>query len=80
MSRLDYIGRPWVAFDASNKQHRKWFAEFNRTRTWGTCPVRFIVPDDYGDVVTLIQQKLITYYVNREFGKKISCPVEDTVV
>jgi hypothetical protein len=80
MSRLDYIGRPWVAFDASNKQHRKWFAEFNRARTWGTCPVRFIVPDDYGDVVTLIQQKLITYYVDREFGKKTSCPVEASVV
>lgn len=28
MSKLDYIGRPWVAFDASDRQHRQWFAAF----------------------------------------------------
>jgi hypothetical protein len=69
MSRLDYIGRPWVSFDPSNRQHRKWFAEFQRKGTWGHCPVRFIVSDDHGDLITLIQRKLIGYYVDKEFGK-----------
>jgi hypothetical protein len=69
MSSLELIGRPYVAFDASNKQHRRWFAEFTRKRTWGTCPVRFIVSDDAGDLLTLIQQRLIAFYVSKEFGK-----------
>jgi hypothetical protein len=69
MSRLDYIGRPWVAFNPENKQHRKWFAEFQRSGTWGHCPVRFIVSDDHGDLISLIQRKLIGHYVDREFGK-----------
>ena len=69
MSRLDYIGRPWVAFEATNREHRKWFAEFQRSGTWGRCPVRFIVSDDHGDLVTMIQRRLINHYVNKEFGK-----------
>jgi hypothetical protein len=72
MSRLSYIGRPWVAFDPASKQHRKWFAEFQRTGAWGRCPVRFIVSDQHGDLITLIQRKLIGHYVDREFGKIIS--------
>lgn len=67
MSRLHYIGRPWVNFDAKNKQHRKWFAEFQRAGTWGRCPVRFIISDDHGDLLTLIRRRLIDHYVNREF-------------
>ena len=72
MSRLDYIGRPWTAFQASNKQHRQWFAEFQRSGTWGRCPVRFIVSDEHGDLVSLIQRKLIRHYVDREFGKIVA--------
>lgn len=67
MSRLQFIGRPWVDFDAANKQHRKWFAEFQRSGTWGRCPVRFFVSDDHGDLLTLIRRRLIDHYVNREF-------------
>jgi hypothetical protein len=69
MSRLAYIGRPWVAFDPTVKNHRQWFAEFQKFGTWGKCPVRFIVADDHGDLITMIQRRLIEYYVNKEFGK-----------
>jgi hypothetical protein len=69
MSRLEYFGRPLVAFDPKNRQHRKWFREFQTLRTWGRCPVRFINPDENGDLITLCQQKLIEYYVSKEFGK-----------
>lgn len=69
MSRLEFHGRPYVAFDAGNKDHRRYFAEFQRMRTWGRCPVRFIVADDHGDLVTMIQRRLIEHYVSKEFGK-----------
>jgi hypothetical protein len=67
MSRLAFIGRPWVAFEATDPQHRAWFAEFRKLGTWGKCPVRFIIADDHGDLVTMIQRRLIDYYVSKEF-------------
>jgi hypothetical protein len=68
MSKLAFIGRPWVAFEASDSQHRAWFAEFRRLGTWGRCPVRFIIADDHGDLITMIQRRLIDYYIAREFA------------
>jgi hypothetical protein len=67
MSRLEYYSRPLVAFDPHNKDHRRYFAEFQTNHTWGGCPVRFIVPEDNGDLVTLMQRSLIQYYIDREF-------------
>ena len=69
MSRLAFYGRPWVAFNPQNKEHRRHFAEFQKRGTWGACPVRFIVPDDGGDLLTLIQRRLIAYYVDKEFNR-----------
>ena len=68
MSRLAFVGRPWVAFDERNRQHRKWYAEFVKHGTWGRCPVRFIVSDDHGDLLTMIQRRLNKYYTEKEFG------------
>jgi len=68
MSRLEYYARPLVAFDAHNKQHRTYYAEFLRYGGWGSCPVRFIVPEETGqDLVRLIQGSLLRYYVEKEF-------------
>lgn len=69
MSKLQLHGRPWVVFDANNKDHRRWFAEFNENRTWKGCPVRFVIDNDHGDLITMIQRSLIQYYVNKEFNK-----------
>jgi len=69
MSRLELIGRPFTVFDPENKQHRRWYFEFVRSSTWGQCPVRFVVADDQGDLVTMIQRSLIKFYVEREFHK-----------
>jgi hypothetical protein len=69
MSKLQLFGRPYVIFEASNKNHRRYFAEFQRRYSWGNCPVRFVVDDDNGDLITMIQRRLIEYYTNREFGK-----------
>ena len=68
MSRLALYGRPWVVFDAKDREHRQWFAEFNKSGRWGRCPVRFVVNDDHGDLVTQIQRELIQFYVDKEFG------------
>lgn len=71
MSRLAYIGRPWVAFDPEDKQHRKYFAEFQENRTWGKCPIRFIISDDAGDLLSMMQRRLVEYYTATEFNVKI---------
>lgn len=67
MSRLQLHGRTYTVFDASDKEHRKWFAEFNATRRWGNCPVRFVLNDSHGDLITQIQRELIQFYVDKEF-------------
>lgn len=69
MSRLALYGRPYVIFDATNREHRQWFADFNKSYTWSKCPVRFVVDDDHGDLITMIQRQLIQYYVDKEFSK-----------
>jgi hypothetical protein len=72
MSKLQLFGRPYVVFDVNNKEHRRWFAIFNKEASWGQCPVRFVVDDDNGDLITMIQRRLIQFYVDKEFGKKRS--------
>lgn len=70
MSKLALYGRPFVVFDPKNKDHRRWFADFNKNRSWARCPVRFVVNEDAGDLITMIQRELIQYYVDKEFKKK----------
>lgn len=68
MSRLSYFGRPWVVFDPSNSEHRSWYNEFQRTGTWGHCPVRFILAEGSSNLVTQIQRELVQFYVEEEFA------------
>ena len=67
MSRLALYGRLYVIFDPKNREHRQWFDDFNKTGAWGRCPVRFVVHDDHGDLITMIQRELIQFYVDKEF-------------
>jgi hypothetical protein len=69
MSKLQLFGRPWTVFDPANKEHRNYYHKFVHTGTWGGCPVRFVVPDDHGDLITMIQRSLIAFYVDKEFGE-----------
>jgi hypothetical protein len=69
MSKLEFYSRPLVAFDPYDKDHRRYYAEFVERGSWGQCPVRFICPDEHGgDLVSLIKNNLIQYYIDREFG------------
>lgn len=69
MSRLQLLARPFVVFDPTNKEHRSYYYTFVQSGSWGFCPVRFLVPDDYGDLITMIQRSLLRYYVEKEFTK-----------
>ena len=69
MSRLEFLSRPLVAFDPSNRKHRRYYAEYLEYGGWGKCPVRFIVTEDVGmDLPTMIKNRLVEYYISREFG------------
>lgn len=68
MSILNCVSRPWVEFDPENSQHRQWFAEFQRHKSWAKCPVRFTVSGQAGVVHGIIQRKLIDYYTEKEFS------------
>jgi hypothetical protein len=67
MSRLELFGRPYVVFDPLNKDHRSYYHKFVQTSSWKSCPVRFIVTDDHGDLITMIQRSLVSFYVIKEF-------------
>lgn len=71
MSRLEFYSRPLVAFDPTNKNHRRWFNEFRAYGGWGTCPVRFLCPNETGsDLVKMITRELVDYYIDKEFVAK----------
>jgi hypothetical protein len=69
MSKLEYLVRPLIAFDPYNKDHRRYYADYLEYGGWGRCPVRFICPEDTGmDLPSMIKNRLIEYYIEREFG------------
>lgn len=68
MSVLDFVSRPTVIFDPTNKDHRQWLGEFTRTRSWGNCPVKFSTSGS-GNTLAQMQLKLLQYYTEREFIK-----------
>jgi hypothetical protein len=70
MSVLELNGRPFIVFDPADEQHREYYYEFVKEGTWGRCPYRFVVPEDHGNLVTMIQRSLVTFYVEQEFGRK----------
>ena len=67
MSLIYLRSRPIVAFDENNAEHRKWFAEFVKYRTWGKCPVRFMADSLETDLVSHIEHKMLHFYVTKEF-------------
>jgi hypothetical protein len=70
MSILDYCSRPYIAFDVENAEHRKYFYDFLVNGGWGTCPIRFILPDTPNlNLIATINQILLGYYMDAEFSK-----------
>ncbi len=71
--------RPVVAFDPTNKHHRKHYNDFINNASWSRCPVQFILEDNASDVVTMIQRALLVYYTEQEFSKNVSKMLDNTV-
>ena len=76
MSVLHIKSRPWTVFDPANKAHRRWYSEFVTHNGWGQCPYRFMVSEDHGNLITMIQRKLVEYYVQREFAPRVKIVVK----
>jgi hypothetical protein len=64
---LESHSRPVVRFDVYNQQHREIFDTFAHTGTWSTSPVRFALEGDYEDIVTMTRDRMLRFYLDREF-------------
>lgn len=67
MTILQVLNRPVVVFDVNNTEHRKWFAQFLKNRSWQGVPVRFIASEVTEVDVGTMTRQLIQYYANQEF-------------
>ena len=67
MSRLSLRLRPVVAFDVTNKEHRKHYGRFMCTGSWAGCPYIFEADEPSGELQAIIQRRLLQYYAQKEF-------------
>lgn len=67
MSILYLRARPMLAFDVENRLHRQYYFDFLEHGTWGKCPVKFMAESLNTDLVTHINEKILKYYVEKEF-------------
>jgi len=71
MSILSMAQRPWVEFDPSDPEHRQHYLTFLQHSSWRGCPVQFRLQKGYGDLSSMIENKLTAFYLGREFGYKV---------
>ena len=66
-SNTSFISRQYdyVDFDPSNKKHRNAFLEFKLTGKWPSN-LRFNLDPLYNNVPSMINQKLLDFYFNRD--------------
>lgn len=64
------LQKPETIFDPANREHRLAYLNFLKDKSWKTSKYRFILEDDHHDVPYSINNKLIEYYMGREFSKK----------
>lgn len=66
-SKTSFISKQYdyVDFDPFNKKHRAAFLEFKLTGKW-PCNLRFNLDPLYNNVPSMINQKLLDFYFNRD--------------
>lgn len=69
MSILTPLKRPVVQFEVGNKEHREIFVSFLNDRSWAKSPILFQLEDTYYDVVTMITEKMLHYYIKQDFNE-----------
>ena len=67
MSLLYLRARPIVAFNANDPEHRRYYRQFMETRSWGNCPVRFMVEGLNTDLLSHINREMLAWYLRSEF-------------
>lgn len=61
--------RPEVQFNASISEHRFAFTNFLRNKMWRDAP-RFYLEEGYSCIPEMIKDKLLQYYINKEFKEQ----------
>lgn len=69
MLKHSTTARPFVIFDASNKEHRKEFFKFIEFKTWSRSPYRFLTEEAVNNIPAHISQKVTEYYIRQEFER-----------
>ena len=69
MLKTFMTSRPYTIFDAANQKHRSAYYRYLQSASWGDCPYQFVVEEPYIDLPHCINQKMIKYYMGREFNK-----------
>jgi hypothetical protein len=59
-----------VNFDVNNKKHREAFHIFLKDNTWSKTRTRFILEHPFVDIPSMIHNKLLNYYLTKEFNKE----------
>lgn len=65
--KLDAYLRPFVVFDPADRKHRELFGKYCESGSWGSCPYRFTLDEDHGNLTATLQRKLTEYYLAKEF-------------
>lgn len=66
---LTRVMRPVVVFDVENPDHRKWYAIFLKSKSWGKCPVKFVTAG-YGNTKGIIDRQMLEYYAEQELNSQ----------
>lgn len=69
MLKTFLISRPYAVFDANNADHRRAYRHYLETNSWADCPYQFICETPYIELPANINQKLVEYYIGKEFKK-----------
>jgi hypothetical protein len=67
MSQLSLVHRPTVVFNPAIKEHRNAVSVFQRRGGWGQVPFKFLLEPPYQDVPSMINSKLMAFYLVSEF-------------
>lgn len=64
------LQKPEVVFDPASKEHRQAYFSFLKHKSWKTSKFKFILEDDHHDIPSSINNKLLDYYIGKEFDSK----------
>lgn len=66
MSILKNSVRPSQYFEPSNIEHRKAYIKFLHDNSWSKLPYTFTLEAEYSDVISMVNDKLLKYYLNND--------------